>query len=109
MSTGVAAGSCWGPSVRLLPNSGRLSETFEQALAHEQHITGCIHKLYGIAVAEADYPAQMELQWFIDEQVEEEENTGRVVDLLKLAGDNKSTLFMLDRELAQRAPETGGE
>jgi ferritin len=84
-------------------------EVFEQALAHEQHITGCIHKLYGIAVEESDYPAQMELQWFIDEQVEEEENTGRVVDLLKLAGDNKSTLFMLDRELAQRGPEEDGE
>jgi ferritin len=80
-------------------------ETFEKALAHEQHITGCIHKLYGIAVEENDYPAQVELQWFIDEQVEEEENTGRVVDLLKLAGEDKSALFMLDRELAQRVPE----
>lgn len=80
-------------------------ETFEKALAHEQHITGCIHKLYGLATEENDYPAQVELQWFIDEQVEEEENTGRVVDLLKLAGDDKSALFMLDRELAQRVPE----
>jgi ferritin len=84
---------------------GNPLETFEKALAHEQHITGCIHKLYGIATEEKDYPAQTELQWFIDEQVEEEENTGRVVDLLKLAGDNKATLFMLDRELAQRTPE----
>ncbi len=86
-------------------------ETFEKALAHEQHITGCIHELYGIASEERDYPAQVELQWFIDEQVEEEENTGRVVDLLKLAGEDKSALFMLDRELAQRVPEgpEGGE
>lgn len=84
-------------------------EVFEKALAHEQHITGCIHKLYGIAVEEKDYPAQTELQWFIDEQVEEEENTGRVVDLLKLAGDNRGALFMLDRELAQRTPEEPGE
>jgi ferritin len=84
-------------------------ETFEKALAHEEHITGCIHKLYGIATEEKDYAAQLELQWFIDEQMEEEENTGRVVDLLKLAGDNKSALFMLDRELAQRTPEEEGE
>ena len=76
-----------------------------------QHITGCIHKLYGIAQEEKDYPAQVELQWFVDEQVEEEENTGRVVDLLKLAGNDQGALFMLDRELAQRAPEEpeGGE
>jgi ferritin len=47
----------------------------------------------------------MELQWFIDEQVEEEENTGRVVDQLRMAGDNKGALLMLDRELGQRTTE----
>jgi ferritin len=78
-------------------------EAFEKALAHEQHITGCIHELYKLAQDEADYPAQLELHWFIDEQVEEEENSGRVVELLKLAGDNKGALFMLDRELAKRS------
>jgi ferritin len=80
-------------------------EVFEKALAHEQHITGCIHKLYKIAVEEGDYPAQLELQWFVDEQVEEEENTGRVVDQLKMAGDHQVALLMLDRELGQRVPE----
>ena len=83
-------------------------EVFEKALAHEEHISACIHRLYGIAVEEKDYPAQMELQWFIDEQVEEEENAGRVVDLLKMAGDSQSALLMLDRELAQRAPAVEG-
>ena len=58
-----------------------------------------------VAVEEKDYPAQMELQWFIDEQVEEEENTGGVVELLKMAGDNQGALLMLDRELANRSPE----
>ena len=82
---------------------GNPLEAFEKALAHEQHITGCIHDLYKLAQEENDYPAQMELQWFIDEQVEEEENTGRVVDLLKMAGDNKGALLILDRELGQRA------
>ena len=80
-------------------------EVFEKALAHEQHISACIHKLYQVAEEEKDYPAKIELQWFIDEQVEEEENTGRVVDLLKMAGDSQSALLMLDREMAQRAPE----
>ncbi|MFO8174798.1 MAG: ferritin [Longimicrobiales bacterium] len=78
-------------------------EAFEKALAHEQHITGTINALYEMALEEKDYPAQLELQWFIDEQVEEEENTGNVVELLKLAGDNKGALLMLDRELAKRS------
>jgi ferritin len=77
-------------------------EVFEKALSHEKHITGCIHDLYKIAQEENDYPAQMELQWFIDEQVEEEENTGKVVEQLKMAGSNQSVLLMLDRELGQR-------
>jgi ferritin len=80
-------------------------ETFEKALAHEQHITGTINALYEIALEEKDYPAQQELQWFIDEQVEEEENAGRVVELLKMAGDNKGALLILDRELGQRTGE----
>ena len=80
-------------------------EAFQKALAHEQHITGTINALYEVAVEEKDYPAQMELQWFIDEQVEEEENTGGVVELLKMAGDNKGALLMLDRELAKRSGE----
>ena len=78
-------------------------EAFQKALAHEQHITGTINTLYELALAEKDYPAQLELQWFIDEQVEEEENTGRVVELLKLAGDNKGALLMLDRDLGKRS------
>ena len=82
-------------------------DAFEKALAHERHITGCINNLYGMALEERDYPAQMELQWFIDEQVEEEENTGRVVDQLKLVGDNQSALLILDREMGQRQGEEG--
>lgn len=84
---------------------GTPRETFEKALAHEQHITGTINDLYELALAEKDYPAQLELQWFIDEQVEEEENAGNVVELLKMAGDNKGALLMLDRELAKRSGE----
>lgn len=80
-------------------------QVFEKALAHEQHITACIGGLYKIAQEENDYAAQVELQWFINEQVEEEENTSRVVEQLRMAGDNQSALLMLDRELGQRTPE----
>jgi len=80
-------------------------EAFEKALAHEQHITACINELYKIALEEHDYAAQLELQWFIDEQVEEEENVGRAVDQLRMAGTDQSALLMLDRELGQRVGE----
>jgi ferritin len=83
-------------------------EAFQAALAHEQHITGTIHALYEVALAEKDYPAQLELQWFIDEQVEEEETAGGVVEALKMAGDNQGALLMLDRELAGRTGEEEG-
>ena len=84
-------------------------EVFEKALAHEQHITACINRLYKIALEEHDYAAQMELQWFIDEQVEEEENASRVVDQLRMAGNDQSALLMLDRELGQRTAQEEAE
>ena len=84
-------------------------EAFQKALAHEQHITGTINALYEIASEEKDYPAQSELQWFITEQVEEEENAGGIVEHLKMAGDNKGALLMLDRELAGRSAEAEAE
>lgn len=77
---------------------------FEQALAHEQKITGDIHKLYKLALEENDYPSLSFLQWFIDEQVEEEENVGSVVNDLKRVKGSDQGLLILDRELGQRQP-----
>jgi ferritin len=77
---------------------------FEKSLAHEQKITGDIHKLYALALEENDYPSLSFLQWFIDEQVEEEEHVGQVVqDLKRVEGSNQG-LLILDRELGQRQP-----
>ncbi|NND70115.1 MAG: ferritin [Rhodothermales bacterium] len=80
-------------------------ECFELVLSHEQKITAKINKLYQLAVAEGDYPLQTLLQWFIDEQVEEEENARNAIDALTLVGDSGPGLFMLDRELGARKPE----
>lgn len=77
---------------------------FQAALEHEQKITGDINHLYGMAIDAKDYPSQTFLQWFIDEQVEEEQNVGDVVENLKLVGDNTHAILMLDRELGQRQP-----
>jgi ferritin len=77
-------------------------DAFEKALAHERHITACIHKLYDLAQAERDYALQTLLHWYIDEQVEEEETAEGIINSLRLAGDSGQGLFMIDRELGQR-------
>lgn len=77
-------------------------DAFEQTLAHEQHITKCINDLADLAENLRDRATQNFLQWFIDEQVEEEANDREIIDRLKLIGDNTNGLFMLDRELAGR-------
>lgn len=82
---------------------------FEEALKHEQHITGCINNLYDMAQAEKDYPLQTLLHWFIDEQVEEEEAAEAIIDSIRLAGDSGEARFMIDRELGQRQPAATAE
>ena len=77
-------------------------EVFEKTLAHEQFVTGHINDLYALALEERDYPSQTLLQWFIDEQVEEEKNAGDILDLLKMVEGNPHALLMLDRELGAR-------
>ena len=77
-------------------------EVFEITLGHEQKVTGHIHDLYTLAVEERDYPSQNLLQWFIDEQVEEEKNAGDILDMLKMVKGNSHALLMLDRELSAR-------
>ncbi len=77
-------------------------DAFEKTLAHEEKITGHINALYALATEEKDFSSQSLLQWFIDEQVEEEKNAGDIVDTLKKIGDNYQALLMIDRELGQR-------
>jgi len=78
---------------------------FERVLESEQHITRRIHDLYALAVEEHDYAFQMLLQWFISEQVEEEEAAREIIDNLRLIGDSGASLFLLDREMGQRQAE----
>jgi ferritin len=82
---------------------------FKMAYEHETKVTARIHKLYELAVAENDFPSQSLLNWFVDEQVEEEKSTLEVVDQLEMVGDHKMGLFMVDRELGQRQPGAEGE
>lgn len=75
---------------------------FEAAYAHEQFITGSINDLMSIAIETKDYAATSFLQWYVDEQVEEEDNTSRISAQLKLIDNDKSALFFLDKELSVR-------
>lgn len=74
----------------------------EQALQHEQDVTKAITDLYELALKEKDYPAQLQLQWFIAEQMEEEKTAGDLVSQVRLAGDSGAALLLLDRQLAAR-------
>jgi ferritin len=80
-------------------------DVFEQTLAHERKVTGLINGLYALAVEEKDYASEVFLQWFISEQVEEEDNASQIIDTLKRVGEQGQPLFMLDRELGQRGAD----
>ncbi len=79
---------------------------FEDTLNHERKVTGLINGLVDIALEEHDHATQIFLQWFVSEQVEEEESVENVLNKLQLMGDSKHVFFMIDRELDQRAPLT---
>ncbi|MDT8370002.1 MAG: ferritin [Longimicrobiales bacterium] len=82
---------------------GNPLEIFRTALEHEKKVSGMIHELYDLAVEKHDHASQLELQWFITEQVEEEDSVQTIVDQLKMAGENEAAIFMLDRELSGRS------
>lgn len=77
-------------------------DVFQKALQHEQKVTSQIHHLYGLALQEQDYPAQVLLQWFVTEQVEEEKEASKIIEELKMAGDNSSALLLLNNTLGRR-------
>ncbi len=75
---------------------------FEATYEHEQKVTSLINGIYALAEAENDYATRGKLDWFVNEQVEEEETAKGLIDRLKLIGDNGLALYMLDQELATR-------
>ena len=77
-------------------------KVFEMALEHEKKVTAMIHDLYKLAEEEKDYPTQVMLHWFIDEQVEEEKSASDLVEQLKRIGDDGVGLLLLDQKLGDR-------
>lgn len=75
---------------------------FESALEHEKLVTASINKLMNLAYDERDFSAMGMLQWFVDEQVEEEDTFNTAIAKIKLAGGKGSPMLMLDREFGKR-------
>ena len=75
---------------------------FEDAFAHEEYISGRINKLMTLAREVRDYATEELLHWFVKEQVEEEASVDEVVQKLKMLGDARNGLLMLDKELGKR-------
>jgi ferritin len=74
----------------------------EASLKHEQFISQNINELANLAIKEGDHGTNIFLQWFITEQIEEEANVSEIVEKLKLIGDWKGGLLMIDNELGKR-------
>ena len=81
---------------------GTLSQVFEAVLAHERRVTERIHALYATAAAEKDTAAQVLLQWFVGEQVEEEAAAQEILDKLRMVGDRPGSALYLDKEDGKR-------
>ena len=75
---------------------------YEDTLAQEKQVTEMINKLFQLADDEKDIATKNMLVWFVDEQVEEEENAREIIDQLKMVEGNKFGLYMIDKEMGAR-------
>lgn len=80
-------------------------EVFKQVQAHEAEVTASINALYELALKEKDYPAQVMLQWFINEQVEEEKNAAGIIHQFELIDARGTAVLMLDKQLGKRGKD----
>ena len=77
-------------------------EAFQAALEHEEMVTGKINELMSLARKHDDYATESFLQWFVDEQVEEEESVNAIIDKLEMIGGASSGIYILNNELGSR-------
>ena len=100
-----------GSNVKLMPidkvdtSWDSVLAAFEDTLAHEKIVTGLISDLMTLAREEKDYATEIMLQWFVSEQVEEEDSVNEILDALRLIGDKGQAIYMLDKELGKRTNE----
>ena len=86
------------PGIKKPPTDfGDVFVMFEQVMAHEKFISGSINEIVAVCIAENDYTTQNWIQWFVNEQIEEEASVKAIIDKLKLLG--KNNLYMFDRDI----------
>ena len=79
-----------------------VQEVMEKSLEHEQFVTALINKLVDLAAAEKDHATSIFLQWFVSEQVEEEDLFNNVLDKLSMVKGTCSALLFLDKQMGKR-------
>jgi ferritin len=82
---------------------GTLLETYEESLEHEQYMTKNLNELSDYALKEKDHATYNLLQWFVNEQVEEEATVSEIISKLKMVGEDGYGLLMIDSELGKRS------
>ena len=82
-----------------------IAEVFEAALSQEQEVSRQIDALYELAFREKAFSATVELQWFLTEQVEEEQSAREILSKIRMVQDDPASVFDLDRDLGSRGPE----
>ncbi len=80
-------------------------EAVKAALNHEKEVTAMIYNIVDVATKERDYATVNLMNWFVNEQVEEEDSVSYLIDQLELAENNKASLLLIDRELGSRVSE----
>lgn len=83
-------------------------DIFEKVLEHELYISQSINELVGVCVDEKDYTTNNFLQWYVNEQIEEESTAKTLLDQLNLLGDDKARMYMFDRDIANFRKEQAG-
>ena len=79
-----------------------VEDVMRQTLEHEQHVSHLINQLYAVAAESADFASQVMLQWFVNEQVEEEKTARDVIASLNKVAGRSDALLLLDREMGAR-------
>ncbi|REJ80197.1 MAG: ferritin [Bacteroidetes bacterium] len=97
------------PEIKGLKSSySSITELFEEVLEHEVNVTNEINALVDACLAEKDYTTHNFLQWYVAEQIEEERLIRNILDKLKLIGEEKSGLYMFDRDMSQMSNQAHG-
>lgn len=96
------------PAYELPPSEyGNIKDMFDKVLEHEKYITKSINDIVSLAIEEKDYATQAWIQWFVNEQVEEESSVQAIIDKLKLVGQHN--MYVFDRDIIKMREEEAEE